>query len=70
MNAPTWFNRPGTASNLRASDGTAKQCKTSADVITNRIFVLVGKSTRLSTSNNRNWPFCKSSVFYQQKLVI
>ena len=41
-----WFRRPGHASNFTPSEGTAQQCKTSAEVITTRIWVSVGKTTR------------------------
>ena len=49
----TWLSRPGTASAFTPKDGTVQECKTSADEIKTRIWVLKGTTVRLSTSNKR-----------------
>ena len=50
----TWFNRPGIASAFTPKEGTVQACKTSADEINIRIWILYGIIVRLSTSNKRN----------------
>jgi hypothetical protein len=40
-------------SNFKPNEGTAQQCKTSADVSITRTLVLVGKNKWLSTVNKR-----------------
>jgi hypothetical protein len=45
--------RPGQASNLIPKLGTAQLCKTSVDVISADIFVLIGKVRMLSTVKRR-----------------
>ena len=49
-----WFNRPGTASAFTPKEGTVHACKTSELEINIRIWMLYGKTVRLSTSNKRN----------------
>lgn len=48
-----WFNRPGDASIFTPSEGTAQEWRTSVADTRIRIWLLIGKITRLSTSNNR-----------------
>lgn len=49
----TWLSRPGTASDLTPSAGTVQAWRTSAAVISIRVFEFMGIRVRLSTSNNR-----------------
>lgn len=51
-----WFRRPGMASVFSPRDGTAHECNTSSEEISIRIVISIGRTTRLSTSNNRNSP--------------
>lgn len=51
----TWFNRPGTASTFTPRAGTVQEWRTSAAVINVRIWVLIGTTVRLSTSNKRKF---------------
>lgn len=48
-----WFNRPGTASAFTHKEGIVHEWITSVAVIRIRIWVLNGKTIRLSTSNKR-----------------
>ena len=50
----TWFSRPGTASALTPNDGTVQACKTSAEEINTRTWILKGTTIRVSTSRSRN----------------
>ena len=50
----TWFKRPGTASAFTPNDGTVHACKTSAEEIKIRTWILKGTTIRVSTSNSRN----------------
>jgi hypothetical protein len=45
--------RPGIASTFIPAEGNAQECMTSAEVITNKIFVYVGITKGLSTQSNR-----------------
>ena len=56
-----WFNRPGVASTLTPNEGTVHEWSTSVAVTKIRIWLFIGRTTRLSTSNNRN-PFVSSSL--------
>jgi hypothetical protein len=49
----SWLSRPGTASTFTPRAGTVQECSTSAEDTKFRIWVLNGRTTRLSTSNNR-----------------
>lgn len=49
-----WLRRPGVASTLIPKDGTVHEWRTSAAETRIRIWLLVGKIIRLSTSNKRN----------------
>ena len=55
-----WFNLPGTQSNFKPNDGTAKECITSVPVTINLIWQSTGTTNGLSTSNNLNCPNSKS----------
>lgn len=57
-----WFNRPGMASVLRPSDGTAHECSTSSEEINIRTVISIGRITRLSTSSSRSSPGFNSCV--------
>lgn len=61
-NKVVWFRRPGIASVLRPSDGTAHECRTSSDEISIRIVISIGSTTRLSTSSKRISPGFRSDV--------
>jgi len=50
----SWLSRPGTASTLIPRDGTVQAWMTSAAVIRNRVLILKGITSRLSTSSSRN----------------
>lgn len=50
-----WLIRPGDASILIPRDGIVQEWITSMEVTNNRIGVIKGIITRLSTSNKRNW---------------
>ena len=63
MNTDVWFKRPGHPSSLIPNEGIPQQCNTSAAVTITRMCVFVGKTTRLSTSNNLKAPGSKSSVW-------
>ena len=56
------FIRPGTASTFTPKDGTVHACKTSAEVISKRMWVLNGTNIRLSTSSKRNMLSCRSML--------
>lgn len=62
MIKPTWFRRPGIASALIPSLGTAQEWITSAAVIITRTSVCIGNTARLSTSSRRKSPSWRSSV--------
>jgi len=62
-NNPAWshwavimLTRPGHASTFTPRDGTAHECKTSAELMINRMLIARGIIIRLSTSSNRNAP--------------
>lgn len=57
-----WFNRPGIASVLTPSVGTAHEWSTSPAVIITRIGDSMGTTTRWSTSRSRKCPFGRSAV--------
>ena len=57
-----WLRRPGIASVFSPRDGTAHECSTSSDEISMRIVISIGRTTRLSTSNNRSSPGFSSWV--------
>lgn len=57
-----WFRRPGIASALTPSDGTAHECKTSCDEINMRMSASIGRVVRLSTSRSRNSPGSRKYV--------
>lgn len=49
----TWLTRPGQASALTPKLGTVQACRTSADEISMRVEVSLGRVSRLSTSRRR-----------------
>ena len=49
-----WFNRPGVASILIPKAGIVQEWRTSAAVTSIRIWLLIGRIIRLSTSRRRN----------------
>lgn len=58
----TWLRRLGTASAFTPKAGMVHECKTSAAVINIRIWALIGRMVRLSTSKRRNVSIVISSV--------
>jgi len=50
------LTRPGHASTFTPRDGTAHECKTSAELMINRKLTALGMLKRLSTSSKRNAP--------------
>lgn len=57
-----WFSRPGIASVLTPSVGTAQEWSTSPAVMITRMGDSIGTTTRWSTSSSRKWPLGKSGV--------
>lgn len=64
-----WFNRPGTASILIPSAGTAHECKTSSADTKTRMGDSIGMTIRWSVSSSRNCPGVRSCVgtIYESK---
>ena len=64
-----WFSRPGTASILTPSAGTAQECRTSSADTRTRMGDSIGITIRWSVSSRRNWPGVKSCVgiIYESK---
>lgn len=54
--------RPGIESILNPMEGIVNEWITSFEVVKTRIFILIGITSRWSTSNNRNCPFSNISV--------
>jgi len=67
----TWLSRPGVASAFSPMAGMAHEWSTSAAVIKTRMSVLIGKITRLSTSNRRKLFFFISliGIMYESNSV-
>lgn len=66
-----WLSRPGTASILTPSEGTAHEWRTSSAEIKTRTGEPVGTTTWWSTSKRRNWPAAKSwaGAIYESKPI-
>lgn len=65
-----WFKRPGTASILIPSAGTAHEWRTSSAETKTRVGESIGTTIRWSVSSRRNWPGARSCVgtIYESKL--
>jgi len=72
MNILVWLSRPGTASTFTPIEGMAHECKTSAAVISTRIWDCVGSTVRLSTSRRRKPSISRSvvGIMYESNSIL
>lgn len=63
----SWFSRPGTASAFTPRAGIVQQCRTSAAVMSLRVCLFVGSTTRWSLSRRRYSPVVGCCTMYDSK---